>query len=889
MLRIKKKKCQKMTLLFWMNKEVTTDVENEVDNKQEVDEDAEAVEKTSEEEAEEETTSEEEAEEEVKTSDEEIAEDDASNEEEKVEEETEKTSDEEKDKTDNEEAVENADEKNEEKIYEENTVATDSEILDVIDEENVVATDSEINELDEEIDVQNIATVSDVTILSEGTTTLTYNFNDKTNGGKGSTDVKIEEGNTVASTKLVENGKAFGKFEESIYRDGYVLLGWSFERDGEVIKETDIVDLTEDKTIYAIWEPNKYKFRIAENVYINDAMSDGSKYIEFTFDENIVKTINDNGIKAPTKDDDASIYDCLEFLGWGFSGDIENVVKDEDNFTDVTLVNENAHDPYIFAIYDIKYIHVKLNATEGYYGEEGNKILDLGYVTPHTPIHKLLGYEEPTPLKDMRFEKWWVPLIPEAPYDPYYKDINIAAGGRIGRNKINEDVAAFRWNEEYKAHYEEDRYRIRFNSGGMFHISVGDGYGPAEEWGVFTDDPSKYKFTDRLSKEHGGGSRSTRTIYILKGKNLKEALDEYGFEAPVAYDRDLLGWQQGSHPDRENGKYVNFNPVDFSKITVEGDMEFTAVWKKKPLLLTFKKGPNMTFESGREEFTLALPARDIFVSPNGAVADCYEGDLYNLKNVETGEQGYEDPVAINEDGEVDDFNFEFIRWEDDEEFLNDKMIFYTTWVNPNPGGKDVCWQEDKQKYKGLETISLFDHKIFDMKFKGRGQKIFENGETFYVDENGKKYADDIYCGDPYRAEPYVFTPVVNRIQMYVQMFSLFPVFSLNTRKADLKIASGTKIGEVDEYINADFSEAEEEGYHFAGWYMVDNENIVKTYLDFPGAPPLSCDNFEEYFNKGMPTITGFSKPGLDTWFKYIQCTATDDLRLAAGQHFKKID
>lgn len=745
---------------------------------------------------------------------------------------------------------------------------------------------------------ENIASASDALYGDdENTFTLTYNWNDHSNGGKGSTDTEpYSEDFEVATTKIVKNGEQYGLFEHMVYRKGYELLGYSFERDGELIEGGEIVDLTEDKTIYAIWNPRKYKIYLTSDILVNGVQAtdkEGNyRSIEFTFDENIMDTIKKNGLSAHTKETKPEVYDCLEFLGWSFNGSSE-CIKDEDNFTNPDIIKEGyGGEGRLCALYYQKYIHVKLNAGDmGYYLDEGaedieenrKKILDLGYCEPGVPLYSLEGFKEPIPYKNFRFEKWWVPFIPEAPQDPKEHDIIIATGGYETYN-IKEEDAQF-WNEEYVAHYEEDRYPITLNAGGKFYVSILDVSNIAYETGVYPDDSEKYVFTDRLGKTKGGGTRKTRTIYALKGKTIAEALEEAGFEAPVAYDRNFLGWQEGKHPNRENNKYVGFNAVDFNNIIIEGPMEFTAVWRKKPLKFTFKKGPNMYFESGRDEFTIEFPARDI--KENQSIfTDMYAGNIYDIA-------GYEDPLIIDDNGERNDYDYEFVRWEDDEEFLDEKTKLDT--VKMEIEQEPVGWEEDKQQYAGLAHLKYFV-RPGDVRFSGY-KKIFEDGEYFYVDKKGRKYADPDYgMGESYREEPYVFTPLIRKIPMSVQMFSPFPVFDHDQKRQDLVISSGTPIGDVDQYKGTDFSKVEAEGYHFAGWYQIDHAKIHDTLINFKdvankfeAVPPLSVDDIEEYFGKGMPTIVGFAKPGLDTWFKYVQCTRTDDLSYAAGQWFKKID
>ena len=772
---------------------------------------------------------------------------------------------------------EQSDEKDEkEKVEEETSQDLDSDDKKEIEEK--VAIDSEVY-LDTDIQIDDIISVeNDDSLVTESVpVTLTYNFNDKSHGGTGSTDVYLFGTKKTTWTKEVLVGKPYGKFEE-FYRPGYNLVGYSFERDGEIIKEDDIVGSIENTTIYAIWEPEKYKLKVLKNVMINDVESDGTSYVEVVFDKDINETMEENGIRPMTVADNKD-YDCLTFLGWSFNEDFyfseddpsrDSIVGENEkvNFTDHNIMMGRNSEPTIGALYRISHVHVILNANEGTYGD-GEKFLDLGLVPAGSKLNEAVGtlasYTEPTPPKDMRFEKWWFPEYCYTEYgfkDPVPPDnywLTVGVGDKILDFDVNE--YKYRWNEEYKAHFEEDRYLITFWGGGMFPVIVGDQESKWFETGYWNDDPHKYDFKDRLGEDrvfnYSGDLKSAsygenyKRIYVLKGENLQKAMDELEFELPIAWDRDLLGFAEGEkyHPPRVNNKYVNedntpFVPInDFSKYTVDGPMHFTAVWKKKPITLIFKEGEleQAKYKSGRKQQTIAFAARDI-ISPyiRGIIPETYMGSLYDSKAwnaiydpedpIERNYPGYEDLYLPRDPKYKDDW--EFLRWETGEEFLDDKIIL-------------VAEEFDNIKYPGLE-FGIFP--------------------------------------DNYTKGPYVFTPVVDKIQIPVNMYSPFPIFPQEQNKRKFNVGSGTKLGEVDEYINADFKYAEQEGYHFAGWYMIDHDRIEQCdQWDY------SVDDIEFMMEKGMPTVVGFSKPGLDTWFKYVQCSVIDDTDLALGQYLTKID
>ena len=741
-----------------------------------------------------------------------------------------------------------------------------------------VASDSEASsnaDIDTNIQIDDIIQTEngDNLVTENVPITLTYNFNDNSHDGVGSTDVYLFGSEQTTWTKKVEVGKPYGKFEE-FYRPGYVLVGYSFDKNGEIIKEDDIVNITESKTIYAIWEPQTYKFKVLRNVMINDVESDGTSYVEFTFDKDINETMKENGIRPMTADDNEE-YACLKFLGWSFNYDYyfreddpssDSIVGEDEkvNFTDYRY---SASEPTVGALYNIAYVHVILNANEGTYGD-GEKFLDLGLVPTGSKLNEAVGtlasYTEPTPPKDMRFEKWWFPEYCYTEYgfkDPVPPDnywLTVGVGNKIQDFDVNE--YKYRWNEEYKAHFEEDRYLITFWGGWTFPVIVGDKESKWYETGYWNDDPKKYNFTNRLgqvvvsnySGDNQGLVANYKKIYVLKGKNLQEAMDEIGFELPIAWDRDLIGWSEGekNHPPRVDNKYVNddntpFVPItDFSKYTVDGPMHFTAVWKKKPLTLIFKEGEieQAKYKSGRKQQTIAFEARDI-IALGGILAEAYHGSLYHVETTMAKNVNYDpdDPIEKNYPGYEDLYlprnkeyndNWEFLRWEDDAEFVGDKCIL---WAG----------EFDGVFYPGLRSIHI---------------------------------------GVDYREEPIVFTPVVDKIQIPVCMYSPFPIFPQEQNKRNFNVGSGTKLGEVDDYINANFKFAEKEGYHFAGWYMIDHDRIRQCdQWDY------GVDDIEFMMEKGRPTVVGISKPGLDTWFKHVQCTVIDDTDLALGQYLTKID
>ena len=79
--------------------------------------------------------------------------------------------------------------------------------------------------------------------VPNGTKLYTVTFN--TNGGQGPADL---------NTQKVEPGKSVFLPKVGFVRDGYEFVGWSTERDGEVISPSVVID--SDTTLYAIWQEN---------------------------------------------------------------------------------------------------------------------------------------------------------------------------------------------------------------------------------------------------------------------------------------------------------------------------------------------------------------------------------------------------------------------------------------------------------------------------------------------------------------------------------------------------------------------------------------------------------------------------------------------------------
>ena len=79
--------------------------------------------------------------------------------------------------------------------------------------------------------------------VPNGTKLYTVTFD--TNGGQGPADL---------DTQKVEPGKSVFLPKVGFVRDGYEFVGWSTERDGEVISPSVVID--SDTTLYAIWQEN---------------------------------------------------------------------------------------------------------------------------------------------------------------------------------------------------------------------------------------------------------------------------------------------------------------------------------------------------------------------------------------------------------------------------------------------------------------------------------------------------------------------------------------------------------------------------------------------------------------------------------------------------------
>ena len=92
--------------------------------------------------------------------------------------------------------------------------------------------------------------------------------------------------------------------------DGYTFAGWSFSKNGEIVSQEDVQNLTGDVTLYAVWN----KTEVAKSrVYFRDSLAedfDSSLISENTFDEGDV----DWSTAVPTKDG-------YTFAGWAYNQD----------------------------------------------------------------------------------------------------------------------------------------------------------------------------------------------------------------------------------------------------------------------------------------------------------------------------------------------------------------------------------------------------------------------------------------------------------------------------------------------------------------------------------------------------------------------------------------